>query len=283
MMSSSDTKVYGVIGDPIHHSKSPLMMNEAFKVLKINAAYYAFHVTEEHLPAAIKGIKALQLGGVNVTIPHKETVIRYLDELDESAQWIGAVNTIVHRDGKLIGYNTDGLGYVRSLIEESGQSIAGKNVIVLGAGGAARGIVYALCKQNVDRVIVANRTVSRAEQLATDFSSFGEVKGIATESLAEVIQAADIVINTTSLGMAPHLNTTPMEAHLLQPGQVASDIVYTPWTTRFLREASERGCHLHRGLGMFIYQGALAFEHWTGEQAPVKQMRAIVQRSLTTE
>lgn len=276
----SRTVLFGLFGDPVAHSKSPLMQNRAFRETGRNAAYAAFHIKPEHLGDAVKGIRALQFRGVNVTIPHKVEVMKYLDEIDEAAEAIGAVNTIVNDGGRLIGYNTDGIGYVRSLKEETGVDLKGKRILLLGAGGAARGIAYALAKEGAGRLTIANRTRERATELARAASEWTETRDIGLDSIADVIGDIDVVVNTTSIGMHPSVDEVPMDPSLFRPGMLASDLIYNPRITRFLREAEENGAKVHGGLGMFIYQGAYAFEYWTGVSAPVSAMREEVERSL---
>jgi len=276
----SHTVLYGVIGDPIRHSKSPLMMNCAFRQTGINGIYTAFHITASQLAAFIGGVRAMDIRGVNVTIPHKLDVMPHLDHIDESARLIGAVNTIVNNSGVLIGYNTDGLGYVRSLKEEVEPNLAGKRVVILGAGGAARGIIYGLAQEQVATIAVANRTFERAARLAEDFSLMAEVKAAGWEELETLCKSADLVINTTSVGMYPYVDETPASASWLKESAIASDLIYNPLETRFLREARLAGCRTHGGLGMFIYQGAYAFEYWTGQTAPAEAMRSCVLQAL---
>ncbi|WP_438446179.1 shikimate dehydrogenase [Gorillibacterium sp. sgz5001074] len=277
----SRTVMYGVFGDPIGHSKSPLMLNRAFEAAGINAAYAAFHIRPGTLKDAVAGIRALGYRGVNVTIPYKVEVMEYLDEIDEGARAIGAVNTIVNENGTLKGYNTDGIGYVRSLKDETGVKLNGAKVLLLGAGGAARGIVYALAKEGAARITIANRTAEKAVELAADMSAYAATEGIGTAGLdSRQLTAADIVINTTAAGMSPKVDELPMDTELLHGGILASDLVYNPRITRFLREAEAKGARIHGGLGMFIHQGAYAFEYWTGRPAPVEAMREIVERSL---
>lgn len=279
-MINSLTTLYGVFGNPISHSKSPLMLNRAFEVCGINAAYAAFHIEQGTLKEAIQGIRALRFRGVNVTIPYKVEVMSYLDEIDEGARVIGAVNTIVNENGRLIGYNTDGIGYVRSLCEETGISLQGKKVLLLGAGGAGRGIAYALAKAGAAKVWVSNRTQSKADELVSTISSLTAAKSIVPEAIAGIIDKVDLVVNNTSLGMHPNINEIPLDSSLLHNRLVVSDIIYTPMETLFLKEAKARGAITHGGLGMFIYQGAYAFEYWTGQQAPIQAMREIVLQSL---
>ncbi|REK77824.1 shikimate dehydrogenase [Paenibacillus paeoniae] len=278
----SHTVLYGVIGDPIRHSKSPIMMNRAFLETGINGAYAAFHITEDTLGDFIRGVRAMGIRGVNVTIPHKLRVMDLLDEIHEGARAIGAVNTIVNDNGRLIGYNTDGIGYVRSLKEEAAPSIEGKHIVVVGAGGASRGIVYALLQEKPGRITITNRTVARAEELAASLAGGGGIRleASSSDSLEELCGEADIVINTTSVGMFPQVDQSPVPGHWLKRGAVASDLIYNPLKTKFLRDAELQGCIAHGGLGMFIYQGAYAFEYWTGQPAPVAAMREGVLAAL---
>ncbi len=272
----SNTVLFGVIGDPIRHSKSPVMLNRAFEEKGINGVYAAFHVAADQLTQAIAGIRALGFRGLNVTIPHKIEVMRFLDEISEGAQAAGAVNTIVNDNGRLVGYNTDGIGYVRSLKEETEPNLAGRTIVVLGAGGAARGILWALAQEKPAAILIANRTESKAAELAATFDSEFRIKSIPWGDLQAACASADVVINTTSVGMSPHVDALPLDPAWLKPGSVASDLIYNPLKTAFLKQAEQLGCRIHGGLGMFIYQGAYAFEYWTGQPAPVDAMRETV-------
>jgi shikimate dehydrogenase len=276
----SNTVLYGVIGDPIRHSKSPVMMNRAFRHTGINGAYGAFHVAPDRLGGAIAGMRSMGFRGMNVTIPHKVDVMAFVDEVHSGAKAAGAVNTIVNENGRLIGYNTDGIGYVRSLKEEAEPDITGKTIIVLGAGGAARGILWALTQEKPSQILVANRTADKAEHLAAAFIAESNVRALDGAELREACAHADIVINTTSVGMSPNLDAVPLDASWLKPGAVASDLIYNPRQTAFLQQAEQHGCRIHSGLGMFIYQGAYAFEYWTGQPAPIEIMREAVLESL---
>jgi shikimate dehydrogenase len=276
----SHTVLYGVIGDPIRHSKSPTMLNRAFREKGINGAYAAFHVTPSQLEQAIAGVRGLGFRGLNVTIPHKIEVMAFLDEISEGARAIGAVNTIVNENGRLIGYNTDGIGYVRSLKEEIEPNLAGSTIIVLGAGGAARGILWALAQEKPAAILVANRTESKSVELAASFSPDYRISSIPWSDLREACSSADIIINTTSVGMSPNVDALPIDVSWLKPRSIASDLIYNPLKTTFLQQAEQLGCRVHGGLGMFIYQGAYAFEYWTGEPAPVDAMREAVLESF---
>lgn len=281
--NSSLPVLLGVMGDPIAHSKSPVMHNAALQAAGINGMYMPLHVKPDQLQAAVQGIVALGYRGVNVTIPHKEQVMQYIDVIDESARLIGAVNTIVNDNGTLTGYNTDGMGYVRSLKEEAVPQIEGKRIAVLGAGGAARGVIYALALEKPERINILNRTADRATSLAADSRGhgLGDICGSGMENAQAVLAEADIVINTTAAGMHPHVGEVPVDPTWIREGAAVSDLIYNPLETRLLQESRMRGCIVHGGLGMFIYQGAIAFEHWLGIPAPVETMRRAVLDSFT--
>lgn len=278
---SHHTLLLGVMGDPIGHSKSPAMHNIALEASGIPGMYVPLHVKPEQLTEAVAGTKALGFSGFNVTIPHKVEMLKLMDELDESAVCCGAVNTVVIQNGKLKGYNTDGIGYVRSLKEELNSELSGKHITILGAGGAARGVVYALLREQPASVTVINRTVDKAEQLATEFSNDNlQVQSGSYEALDKVLSQTDILINTTSIGMSPNSDETPLEQSRIPEGIIVSDLIYNPLETRFLREAKSRGCTVVGGLGMFVYQGAYAYEYWTGQPAPVSVMRSALLEAM---
>lgn len=273
---NSETVLYGVFGDPVRHSRSPIMLNRAFAASGINAVYTAFHVKPESLGDAVRGVRSLGMGGVNVTIPHKVDVMKYLDEIDETARTAGAVNTVVNRGGALVGYNTDGIGYVRSLKEETGIRLEGARILMLGAGGASRGVGHALSKEQPERIIIANRTQERAADLAKELSGFAETESIAWERIDHIKGDVDIIVNTTPIGMHPGVDAMPLHPAGIRPGTVVSDLIYNPLETKFLLAARVAGAVTHGGLGMFVYQGAYAFEYWTGVSAPVEAMREAV-------
>ncbi|WP_405108980.1 shikimate dehydrogenase [Paenibacillus sp. FSL K6-1217] len=266
----------GVMGDPVAQSKSPLMHGAALQALGLSGAYVPLHITPDKLGDAVQAIRTLGFRGVNVTIPHKVAVMEYLDRLDASAVDVGAVNTIVNDNGVLTGFNTDGIGYVRSLKAEAVPDLAGTRILVIGAGGAARGIVSALLKEQPESVLIANRNAERARQLADSFASRGAVAGAGMESVPSIIGGMDIVINTTSVGMYPHMEDMPVDPAGLHEGMIVSDLIYNPLHTRLLTESLKRGCTIHGGLGMFVYQGAYALEYWTGLVAPAEIMRQTI-------
>ncbi|HHL39451.1 MAG TPA: shikimate dehydrogenase [Deltaproteobacteria bacterium] len=278
------TRLAGIFGDPVEQSLSPVMHNAAFEATGIDMVYLPFRVAPGSLVNAVTAVRGLEMPGVNITIPHKERVMGLLDEVSDEARAIGAVNTVVNDGGRLRGHNTDGRGWLASLVEETGFDPRGKTCLVAGAGGSARAVLHTLLREGIGSVTVANRTLERAEALIDDLSElFPDArmtamvlsKGLLVENARE----ADLVVNTTSLGMmgrgAPDL---PVEA--MRPGAVASDIVYRPLDTDFLKAAARRGLRVHRGLGMLLYQGALAFELWTGRKAPVETMRAALEGAL---
>lgn len=266
---------------------SPVMHNAAFKKLGIDYLYVPFRVSKEELGEAIAGIRALNIRGINVTIPHKVAVISLLDKLEPLAEKIGAVNTIVNDDGILTGYNTDASGFLQALLEKSIEP-GGKNIVILGAGGASRAISFILAEKGAHLVIL-NRQLELdwAEELAHHISqSFKkEVKALALnkENLAMVLEKAEVLINATSVGMSPEIDETPVPAELLKPGLVVFDIVYNPVKTRLLREAEAAGAKTVGGLDMLVWQGALAFEKWTGQKAPFDLMKKEAIKALGHE
>ena len=263
------TDIYGVIGHPLTHSLSPTMQNAAFSEKGLNATYLAFET--KTLEDALKGMRALGIKGMSVTIPHKSSVIPLLDKVDDLAKRIGAVNTIVNDQGRLAGYNTDALGALEALEEKT--EVFGKTCLILGAGGAARAIGYILKEHGVD-LTLANRSRGRGEALA----DFLECAFIPLEKVTDV--QVDLLIQTTSVGMRPHDKESIVSSDALNPGTVVMDIVYNPIETKLLSIAKGRGCVTVNGLGMFIRQGAEQFRLWTGLEAPVEAMRSAVEKAL---
>ncbi|MCM3619141.1 shikimate dehydrogenase [Sutcliffiella horikoshii] len=271
-------KLYGVIGSPIAHSMSPHIHNDAFKQMDYNAHYHAFHIEPDELEDAVKGMKALGVSGFNVTIPHKEAIIPLLDEVDEAARRIGAVNTVVNRDGVLIGYNTDGKGYVEALKEVT--MLKNKRVLIIGAGGAARAIFYTLAKEGNIQIDLYNRTASKAVELIQEFSLNHLAKGISSKEAVNTMKDYDVVVQTTSVGMFPYTEESPFPLINIKEGAVFSDIIYNPIETRLLRDAKALGAVTQNGVSMFAYQAAFAFEHWTGQLPDTDRMKNIVKVQL---
>jgi shikimate dehydrogenase len=273
-MINAQTELYGVIGNPVRYSLSPMIHNSFFKRLGQNAVYLAFEV--KNLEEALKGIRGLEVRGVSVTTPFKTEVIPFLDKIEGLAKMIGAVNTIVNRRERLIGYNTDCEGALGAL--EGEMNLRRKRVVLLGAGGAARAIGFGL-KGRDCQLIISNRSKKRGEGLSKELgcdylpiSSFVRMKAGELE--------ADVVINATSVGMAPRDGETPIPKKLLQEGMMVMDIVYQPLLTRLLREAKEKGCLTVNGLEMFIRQGVAQIEIWTGRRLEIVQIRKDLRRAL---
>ncbi|EJQ14869.1 shikimate dehydrogenase [Bacillus cereus] len=273
-------QLYGVIGNPIGHSLSPVMHNDAFEHLNMDAHYHAFLVEEAALGEAVKGLKALGISGFNVTTPHKVAIMEYLDEVAPLAEQIGAVNTVVHRDGKLIGYNTDGIGFVRALQSISKEPLQEKRILLLGAGGASRAIYFSLADVGVKAIDIANRTRDKAENLVAGCLANVNSHALSLEHAAKAQGEYDIIIQTTTIGMHPHVEHTPLEIRSLKKGAIVSDIIYNPFETKILGDAKEQGAIIQNGIDMFVYQGALAFEMWTGCVPNIDRMKQLVMREL---
>ncbi|MDM5249404.1 shikimate dehydrogenase [Lysinibacillus sp. G4S2] len=271
-------KWFAVIGDPIEHSKSPAMHNAWFEELSIDATYIPVHVSSENLESAVVGLKTLGASGWNITIPHKTAIIPYLDELDELAEKMGAVNTVVRtKEGKLKGYNTDGVGFVRSLEEAVGKLHKNKPVLLIGAGGAARGIAFAMQQQGYTNLTIANRTVANAQAIVDEM---GIGKAISLTKAEETLADFGILVQMTSAGLATGNFSMPFSLERLTKGAIVADIVYNPLMTPFLLAAEEKGATVVTGLGMFVHQGAIAFEHWLDEYPNTNSMIAQLKAQL---
>ncbi len=268
-MIDGHTKIFGILGRPVTHSLSPVMHNAAFRHLGINAVYVAFPVTD--LFQAVAGLRGLGIGGVSVTIPFKEEIIPLLDALEPRADDIGAVNTVLHRDGRLWGYNTDWLGAVAGLAAKI--SLKGRHVLILGAGGASRAIAYGILREG-GTVTLTDIDQARARALAHDL----EAEAIPMDAL-EPVEAA-ILVNATPVGMTPDLDGIPLKPELLGRFEVVMDIVYQPLQTRLLREAAARGCVTIDGLQMLIHQAIAQFELFTGQEAPAEIMAGAAHGAL---
>ncbi|RJX16122.1 shikimate dehydrogenase [Candidatus Bathyarchaeota archaeon] len=277
-----ETKIYGVIGDPIGHSLSPTIHNVAFRKLGLNAIYLAFQVKSENLVRAVEGFKALNIQGFNVTIPHKTSIMSLLDKVDPLAEKIGAVNTVKNVDGKLFGYNTDGLGALQAL-KKSKVKLDNKKIVLIGAGGAGKALAFTFANYAKEMVIL-NRTEEKAVKLSKTISeNFSlQVKGLklTQENLKNELKNADLLVNATSLGMYPNVDETPVDKNLINQNLVVFDVVYNPLKTRFLKEAEEKGAKIVNGLSMLIYQAVEAFKIWTGLNPPVKTMFKVALKEL---
>lgn len=279
-MITSKTQLVGLFGHPVSHSQSPMMHNAAFAQMGLGFAYVAFDVDPADLEDAVRGIRALGLRGINVTIPHKVAIMPMLDEIDPLAKRIGAVNTVVINDGRLIGYNTDGMGYVRSLVEETGIVLDQQIVTMVGAGGAARAVAFTLAEKGVKEIRIMNRSRERAQILAEHVGTIVPTKIVEQADGMDAIADSSLLINTTSIGMLPNVQEMPVPSEWLHNKLTVSDLIYNPLETRLLGEARAIGATVHSGVGMFVNQGALAFELWTGQEAPTETMREIVLQQL---
>lgn len=272
-------KLFAVLGDPIGHSMSPIMLNDVLSYYEIDAHYHPFKVSPEELETAIRGLKAIGISGFNVTIPHKSAIIPFLDGVDDLALSIGAVNTVVNDNGKLIGYNTDGYGFIKGL-EPYISSFSDKKVLVIGAGGAARAIYFTMAKMKPLAIDITNRTVIKAKELIEACPFESNSKAVSLDEAEVYLNEYDVVIQTTMIGMYPKILETPISLRNLNTEALVCDIVYNPLETQFMKEARQKGAAVQNGVEMFVYQGALAFEKWTGIFPDVKRMRENVLRQL---
>ncbi len=282
MNITGHTRLGGLLGSPVSHSISPLMHNDSFQELGLDFAYLCFDVKPDQLKEAVAGLRAMNTYGFNLTMPDKEAVLPYLDELSLEAQLVGAVNTVKNENGRLIGYNTDGLGYMKS-VEEAGCRIAGKEMMLLGAGGAACAIAAQAAISGAAKLHLVSRRGRSWEKAKKLVSAINQ----RTDCQADLIDLADqsglkkalentiLLTNATSAGMAPHTELTPLEdTSLLHPGLVVSDVIYNPRQTRLLRDAAALGCQTFNGMYMLLYQGAAAFHIWTDQDMPVELIRS---------
>ena len=280
MKIKGSTNIVGLIGHPVEHSFSPPMHTAAFKALGMDYAYVAFDVNPNDLKSAICGANALNIKGFNVTIPHKIEVMKYLDELDEVASLIGAVNTIDFKNLK--GYNTDGIGAIKAIEEVT--SVKDKNVVVAGAGGASRAISFYLAKYGVESLTILNRNVSKAQSLAEDVLKSDLIGNVNADSISKIntcLKDADILVDTTPLGMDPHIDDEPIAtAEDMHEDLVVFDAVYNPNETVLLKETINAGAKPVYGIKMLLYQGAESFKIWTGVDAPIDVMEKALKDTL---
>jgi len=275
------TKVYGIFGHPVSHSLSPIMHNAAFRKLNLDCVYVAFDIHPTNLDSATQAIKSLGILGVNVTIPHKERIISFLDETSPEGTLTGAVNTVKNEDGKLTGYNTDVEGFLMAIKEDLGVIPRGLRILLLGAGGAARAVLTGLCMNEASEIYLVNRTIDKARALASEFKKSYKDISIEpysledTDSVERSLRTADLLINASSSGMKG-VAPIKLQLELLPKDSMIYDLVYKPRETDLLKGAKELGLKAAGGLSMLIYQGAKSFEIWTGEKAPVDVMRKAI-------
>ena len=281
------TQRLGIIGYPIGHSISPIFQQAGLDHLGIDATYEKWEVTPEGVGDFVAGLRAPGTLGINITVPHKQAVIPFLDEVDEWATAAGAVNTIVNHDGHLTGHNTDGPGFLRALLVETGYDPSRTRALILGAGGAARGILLALIRGGVDSLVIANRTLERAEtlaQLSSDNGVGSEAISLSGDALTEAAASANLIVNCTTMGMShgPDEHGSPISAAQIPATAIVNDVVYTPLLTPILKEAAAAGATALGGLHMLVYQGVLSFQMWTGVDAPVDVMLAAATAEMTS-
>ena len=278
-MIQGTTQIYGVIGDPISHSLSPSLHNPAFAALGIDAVYVTFRVSPSSLEDALRGLLALNVQGINVTVPHKSEVFQYVDEVTDTARRIGAINTLRNDSGHWIGENTDATGFIRSL-EPLGLSLPGSSVGMLGAGGAAKGVAVGLLEAGVSRLFISNRSYDRATVLAELLkASFGQqsVSAVSLEELEK--KELNLLVNTTTVGSEGH--SSPAKLNRFDKLGAVTDIIYRPSRTPLLLEAEKLGLPNLNGGGMLLYQGISAFSFWTRRTAPEIIMRKALDEHLS--
>ena len=284
MRIDGHTKVVGLFGYPVRHTLSPIFQNAAFQAKKLNYIYLPFEVTPQLLSYAIKSLPALGIAGVNITIPHKENVMQYLSGVTNEAMIMGAVNTVSVVDGRLIGYNTDGYGFVTSLKKDLKTELKGKKIMVLGAGGGARAVVLKALMEKVGKVYIGDAVEEKVVKLVSDVKKVypdsevvpyyfkgDEVKGI--------LEDIEILINATPVGMKKN-DPLLIKSEWLKKSLLVYDLIYNPSETKLLKAAKKKGCRCCNGLGMLLHQGAKSFEIWTGIKPPIEIMRKALQKTL---
>ncbi len=278
----SHTQIYGIIGYPVRHSFSPLMHNAAFKACRLNALYVAFEVPPENLRDAILGMKSLGISGLNVTVPHKETCIPFLDEVYPTSRIIGAVNTIHLKDGRLIGYNTDGRGFIRALKEMLKIKPRGKRFFILGAGGAARAVGFNLIKEGAETVTFYDVVRSKAENLVIDLRlNFPNCRIELASSIPKGgLRDFDCLVNATPVGMKKG-DPSVIDPKAFHSKFAVCDLIYNPPQTKLIKIAKQKRLKAMNGLGMLLYQGVISWEIWTGKKAPVGVMKKALEKAVS--
>jgi shikimate dehydrogenase len=280
-MISGKTRVFGIFGYPVEHTFSPGMHNAAFGKLGLDACYVPYPVHPDRLSQAVKAVIPLGLSGLNITVPHKERIIAYLDHLTEEAGLIGAVNTVEVKNGELIGHNTDGRGFLRSLKEQANFAPRRKKILVIGAGGAARAVGFSLALAGASSVVFLNRNPAKAVSLARDIRTRTccDARTISYSDLAQAAAEADCLINSTPLG-SKKKDSLPVPVQVISSRHLVCDLVYNPHLTPLLKSARKRKAAILPGLGMLLFQGVIAFEIWTRKKAPVSVMKAALSRQI---
>lgn len=277
MNITGKTQVLGIFGHPVEHSFSPPMHNQSFHQLGIDHVYIPLPVEPANLQKAVEGFRAMGFLGANVTIPHKTEIGQYLDALDPIAQLTGSVNTLYWKDNLLRGTTTDPFGALENL-RRADVDLHGKQLAIIGYGGAARAIAFEICLQYPEQtLIIQGRNPQKAQKLIDEINlkipdTHNKPRAVYVEDYQEMSDQAEVIINCTSLGMHPNEDSSPCDAHQFHKHQVIYDIVYAPRETKWMREASQQGCQVVGGLGMLVYQGFKSFKLWTGQEPPVEEM-----------
>ncbi len=278
-------ELVGVFGHPVSENPTVVMQEAGFRALNLNWRYLTIEVLPRDLGAAMQGLRAFNMRGINLTIPHKVAVLKYLDEVKPDAALMGAVNTVVRVGDKLVGENTDGKGFMRSLTQDAKVNPKGKKVLVLGAGGAARSITVELALAGAQRITIVNRSPERGRILAELLNAKTPAKAnfIEWRGTYSIPGDSDILVNATSIGLFPNVYEKPdIDYDSIRPGMVVCDVIHTPMTP-FLKEAQDRGAKIVDGLGMLVYQGAIGFKLWTGLEAPVEAMHEALAKAFGLE
>jgi shikimate dehydrogenase len=278
-------ELVGVFGHPVAENPTMVMQEAAFQALGLNWRYLTIEVYPQDLGAAMQGLRAFNMRGINLTIPHKVEVLKYLDEIWPAAQLIGAVNTVVRQGDRLVGENTDGKGFMQALRLDAGVDPAGKRVVVLGAGGAARAITVELALAGAAHITVVNRSSERGQALVALLNDKTPVRAVFApwDRALGLPEGSQILVNATSMGLFPNVNDRPdIDYATIDPGMVVCDVIPNPPRTSFLDQARAQGAQTLDGLGMLVYQGAIGFKLWTGLDAPVQVMRQALEQALGT-
>ena len=276
-------ELVGVFGQPVAENPTVVMQEAAFRQLNLNWRYLTIDVRQSDLADAMQGLRAFNMRGINLTIPHKVSVLPYLDEISSAAKLMGAVNTVINSNNRLLGENTDGKGFLRSLVEDAGVNPSGKRVVLIGAGGAARAIAVELALAGASEITVLNRTAWRGQDLVALLNTKTGVTAdfVLWDSDYFVPADCDVLVNATSIGLSPYINAKPgLVYSSLLDSMVVCDVIPNPPNTLFLKEAQQRGARTLDGLGMLVYQGAIGFKLWTGLEAPITVMRAALEKAL---
>ncbi len=278
-------QLVGVFGHPVAENPTVVLQQAAFHALELPWRYLTIEVYPEDLPSAMAGLKAFNMRGINLTIPHKQQVLDFLDELSPAAQLIGAVNTVINRDGILVGENTDGKGFIRSLTEDAKADVSGKHILILGAGGAARAIAVELALAGAGKITIINRSADRGTDLCRLISDKVKIPAhfIQWEGTAAVPEDADIIVNATSIGLPPDDDLIPdIDFTGIDSSKIVCDVIPAP-STPFLRKAGSRGAYTLDGMGMLVYQGAIGFTLWTGKEAPIEVMHQALLKEFESQ